>query len=89
MHAKPWMALCLSQSGSALFTSDREGGYICAIREQVIQSAKDAGFKPVVKERISPDELLQAEELFLLIPVTVFRKYSTLKTGDTSALRRN
>jgi branched-chain amino acid aminotransferase len=47
------------------FTSEREGGYICAIREQVIQSAKDAGFITVVKDRISPDELLQAEELFL------------------------
>ncbi len=55
---------CLNQD-QLFFTSDREGGYICAIREQVIQSAKDAGFKPVVKERISPDELLQAEELFL------------------------
>jgi len=47
------------------FTSERDGGYICAIREQVIQSAIDAGFKPVEKEEISPDELLQAEELFL------------------------
>ncbi|MCX6221164.1 MAG: aminotransferase class IV [Bacteroidia bacterium] len=47
------------------FTAEREGGYICAIREQVIRSAKDAGFEPVEKEKISPDELLQAEELFL------------------------
>ena len=47
------------------FTSEREGGHICAIREQVIQSAKVAGFITVVIERISPDELLQAEELFL------------------------
>jgi len=47
------------------FTSEREGGYICAIREQVIQSAKDAGFITVVKEKISMDELLHADELFL------------------------
>ncbi|MCK9638605.1 MAG: aminotransferase class IV [Prolixibacteraceae bacterium] len=48
-----------------IFTSELEGGYNCAIRRHVIQSAKDAGFITVVKERISPDELLQAEELFL------------------------
>ena len=48
-----------------IFTSELEGGYNCAIRNQVVQSAKDAGFITVVKERISPDELLQAEELFL------------------------
>lgn len=58
-------SLAYLNQNQVIFTSELEGGYNCAIRNQVIQSAKDAGFITVVKERISPDELLQAEELFL------------------------
>jgi len=58
-------SLAYLNQDQVIFTSELEGGYNCAIRNQVIQSAKDAGFITVVKERISPDELLQAEELFL------------------------
>ncbi len=58
-------SLAYLNQNQVIFTSELEGGYNCAIRNQVIQGAKDAGFITVVKERISPDELLQAEELFL------------------------
>lgn len=58
-------SLAYLNQNQVIFTSELEGGYNSAIRNQVVQSAKDAGFITVVKERISPDELLQAEELFL------------------------
>lgn len=48
-----------------IFTTDCSGGYRCAIKEDVIQSVKEAGFRPQEKDKIAPDELLQAEELFL------------------------
>lgn len=47
------------------FPSERSGGYRCAILKEVMQSVKNAGFKALEKENISPDELLSAEELFL------------------------
>jgi branched-subunit amino acid aminotransferase/4-amino-4-deoxychorismate lyase len=41
------------------------GGYRCAILEAVIQSAKETGFHVEEREDINPDEMLQAEEIFL------------------------
>ncbi|MCK9414274.1 MAG: aminotransferase class IV [Prolixibacteraceae bacterium] len=58
-------SLAYLNQDQVIFTSELEGGYNCAIRNQLIKSAIDAGFITVVKERISPVELLQAEELFL------------------------
>lgn len=57
-----------------IFPSDSAGGYRCAIKEQVIKSAKEAGFKPGEKEKISMDDLLHAEELFLYDPVNGIQK---------------
>jgi len=47
------------------FTSPGSGGYRCAIREEVIRCAKEAGFTPQDKEQISREDLLNAEEVFL------------------------
>ncbi len=52
-------------SDQVIFTTDWSGGYRCAIKEEVIQSVKEAGFQPQEKEQITPDDLLDAEELFL------------------------
>ncbi len=57
-----------------IFPSNSAGGYCCAIKEQVIKSVKAAGFKPVEKEKISTDDLLHAEEMFLYDPVNGIRK---------------
>jgi branched-chain amino acid aminotransferase len=57
-----------------IFPSDGAGGYRCAIKEQVIKSAKEAGFKPVEKEKLSMDDLLHAEELFLYDSVNGIQK---------------
>ena len=48
-----------------IFPSVASGGYRCSILEEVIQSAKEAGFPTEERDKISPDELLQADELFL------------------------
>ncbi len=55
---------CL-ENENVIFPAKSSGGYRCAIREQVMQSVKEAGFVPLEKEKISQDDLLQAEELFL------------------------
>ena len=47
------------------FPSAASGGYRCAILDDVVQSARKAGFQTVEKDGITPDELLEAEELFL------------------------
>jgi hypothetical protein len=47
------------------FTAAGSGGYRCAIREEVIRSVKEAGFTPRDKEKITRDDLLNAEEVFL------------------------
>jgi len=47
------------------FPSAASGGYRCAILEEVVQSVRKAGFQATEKERITPDDLLEAEELFL------------------------
>jgi branched-chain amino acid aminotransferase len=47
------------------FLSANSGGYRCAITEEVIQSAQMAGYQIVEKEIITPEELLDAEELFI------------------------
>lgn len=52
-------------SDHVIFTTDCSGGYRCAIKEKVIQSVKEAGFQPQEKDQITPDDLLNAEELFL------------------------
>jgi branched-chain amino acid aminotransferase len=48
-----------------VFPASGSGGYRCSILKEVIQSAKEAGFKIEEREEILPDELLDAEELFL------------------------
>lgn len=48
-----------------VFPSSASGGYRCAILKEVLGSAKEAGFQIEEREEIKPDELLQAEELFL------------------------
>jgi len=50
---------------TVFFVAENSGGYRCALKEEVIRSVKEAGFEPADKEDISPDDLLQAEELFL------------------------
>jgi branched-chain amino acid aminotransferase len=47
------------------FLSATSGGYRCAITEEVIQSVQMAGYHTVEKEKITPEELLEAEELFI------------------------
>jgi hypothetical protein len=47
------------------FPATGSGGYRCAILDQVIQCAKEVGFQTEEREKIDPDELIQAEELFL------------------------
>jgi branched-subunit amino acid aminotransferase/4-amino-4-deoxychorismate lyase len=53
------------QEEKVFFPADSSGGYRCAIRKEVMQSAREAGCVPLEKEKISPDDLLSAEELFL------------------------
>jgi branched-subunit amino acid aminotransferase/4-amino-4-deoxychorismate lyase len=48
-----------------IFPAAGSGGYRCAILKKIIQSAKDAGFHVGERDNINPEELLQAEELFL------------------------
>ena len=52
-------------NGTVYFVAENSGGYHCALKEEVIKSVKEAGFKPAEKENITTDDLLQAEELFL------------------------
>jgi branched-subunit amino acid aminotransferase/4-amino-4-deoxychorismate lyase len=47
------------------FPSAASGGYRCAILEEVVQSVRKAGFQTTEKNRITPEDLLEAEELFL------------------------
>ena len=47
------------------FLSENSGGYRCAITDEVIRSVQKAGYQTIEKERISTEELLEAEELFL------------------------
>jgi hypothetical protein len=47
------------------FTSENSGGYRCAIQNEIIQSVTEAGFIPLEKDKITQEELLNAEELFL------------------------
>jgi len=47
------------------FPSADSGGYRCAILNQVMKSVKDAGYSPVEKDKITMEELLDSEELFL------------------------
>lgn len=54
-----------SLNDTVFFAAESSGGYHCALKEEVIRSVKEAGFEPAEKENISPDDLLQAEELFL------------------------
>ena len=64
---------CESMDGSfAFFNKDlltfpaaASGGYRCPILKEVAQSAKETGFQVREQENIKPEELLQAEELFL------------------------
>lgn len=48
------------------FLSENSGGYRCAIIEEVMQSVQMAGYSSIEKEKISPEELLDAEELFII-----------------------
>lgn len=47
------------------FTSENSAGYRCAIQDEVLQSVTEAGFSPLKKDKITPEELLNADELFL------------------------
>lgn len=47
------------------FPSGGSGGYRCAIREQVIRSVKKAGLNPEEREKITREDLLGADEVFL------------------------
>ncbi len=62
------------EEGTLFFTSNRPGAYNCAIRETIMLCAKESGFTPQVKETITTEELLQAEELFLYDDCNGIRK---------------
>ncbi len=47
------------------FPSASSGGYRCAILDEVIMCAGEAGFQTGERDNITADELLQAEEIFL------------------------
>lgn len=64
---------CISRN-RVLFPAGEAGGYRCAIREQVMQSVKEAGFDPVEQAEIRTDDLLDAEEVFLFDAVHGIRK---------------
>ncbi len=73
---------CESIDGSfAFLNNDRivfpaagSGGYRCAILKEVIQSAAEAGFQIEERDEIQPEELLQAEELFLFDALSGIQK---------------
>lgn len=48
-----------------IFPAASSGGYQCAIKDEVVLSAREAGFQTSEMDGLSPEELLQAEELFL------------------------
>lgn len=48
-----------------IFPTTGEDGYRCSILGEVIQSAEEVGFLIVEREPINPEELLQADEVFL------------------------
>ena len=50
---------------TVIFPSADSGGYRCAILDEVIRGTKEAGFQTVERDKITVDELLQAEEIFL------------------------
>ena len=58
-------SFALLNDNQVLFPAASSGGYRSAILQEVIISAKAAGFKVGEKEAITTDELLLAEELFL------------------------
>jgi len=47
------------------FPAVSTGGYRCAIKNEVVKSAIAAGFQTIERDNLTPDVLLQAEELFL------------------------
>lgn len=50
---------------TVVFPSAGSGGYRCAILNEVIRCTKEAGFQTAERDKITVDELLHAEEIFL------------------------
>ena len=50
---------------TVIFPAAGSGGYRCAILDEVIRCTKEAGFQTGERDKITVDELLQAEEIFL------------------------
>ncbi len=60
-----WGSFAVLNKDGVFFPSATSGGYRCAILEEVIQSAREAGFPTFERDDLKPDELLEAEELLL------------------------
>lgn len=58
-------SFALLNKQEVVFVGEGAGGYRCAIYEEIIRSAKEAGFHPREEDKISKEDLLNAEELFL------------------------
>jgi len=58
-------SFALINDNQVLFPAASSGGYRSAIQQEVIESARAAGFQATEKEAITTEELLTAEELFL------------------------
>jgi len=58
-------SFALLNKDCVVFPAAASGGYRCAIRNEVERSVREAGFSSEERENIKPEELLEAEELFL------------------------
>jgi hypothetical protein len=53
------------EKDQVFFTTESSVRKRCAIREEVFKSAKEVGLVPMEKENVTPEMLLEADELFL------------------------
>jgi len=53
------------EKDQVFFTTESSDGYRCAIKEEVKESVKEAGLVLLEKENMTPEMLLEADELFL------------------------
>ena len=54
------------KDSTAVFPSPRSCGYQPPLRSTIIKCAKSCGFKVLVKDNISREDLLNADEMFLI-----------------------
>lgn len=61
----PFCSIAYIEKDQVFFTTDSSFRDRCAIREEVIKSAKEVGLVPMDKENVTQEMLLEADEVFV------------------------